>query len=274
VAHGALPKLKKDAIFHVVKDQFRHREAPFVHPRYFTFYATSKPCGLPAEKPTMQHKIRFAPRCAMHYNTRTPLSRVVFMIPRTDTLQLIGPADAGRKISREEFSTVDFQEPFKYERVRGRLVVMPPPGHAHRQASRPFRRELGLYWGLHPEIVDDVDVEGWVATSDDDDRIPDICVYLAGQQSGERVPDRIPDLVFEFVSKSRRDQERDYIFKRAEYYEIGVKEYVIVDRFKQSVLVLAWQADDYAERVLAADVEYTSLLLPGLKVSLREVFAE
>ena len=86
--------------------------------------------------------------------------------------------------------------------------------------------------------------------------------------------ERVPDLVFEFVSKSRRDQERDYIFKRAEYHEVGVKEYVIVDRFKREALVLTWQADDFAERELAVDVEYTSPLLPGLIVSLKEVFAK
>ena len=75
-------------------------------------------------------------------------------------------------------------------------------------------------------------------TSPDDDRIPDICVYLAGESSNEEIPDRVPDLIFEFVSGNRRDQERDYIHKRAEYHSIGVKEYVIVDRFKQQVLVL------------------------------------
>jgi Uma2 family endonuclease len=195
------------------------------------------------------------------------------MIQRIKARQQLGPADAGRKVSREEFSTIEFQEPYKYERVRGRLVVMPPPGPEHRQVSRPFRRELGGYWSQHPTIVDDVQSEGWIATSDDDDRIPDICVYLAGESSGTPEPDRVPDVVFEFVSKSRRDQERDYIFKRAEYHAVGVKEYVIVDRFKQAALVLSWQADDYAERELAADAEYTSPLLPGLKVSLREVFA-
>jgi Uma2 family endonuclease len=195
------------------------------------------------------------------------------MIQRLTARQQLGPADAGRKVSREEFSTLDFQEPYQYERVRGRLVVMPPAGHEHREVSRPFRRELGLYWGLHPKIVDDVQSEGWVATSDDDDRIPDICVYLAGESSGKPVPERVPDLVFEFVSKSRRDQERDYIFKRAEYHAVGVKEYVIVDRFKREALVLTWQTDDYAERELTGDVEYSSPLLPGLKVLLREAFA-
>ncbi|MBA3313099.1 MAG: Uma2 family endonuclease [Planctomycetota bacterium] len=186
----------------------------------------------------------------------------------------LGPDDAGRRVSAEEFRSADFAEGFTYERVRGRLVVMPPAGPDHRRVSRPFRRILGHYWGEHPHLIDDVDIEGWVATSPDDDRVPDICVYLAGANSGEEVPDRVPDLIFEFVSGSRRDQERDYIHKRTEYHAVGVKEYVIVDRFKSRALVLTWQTGDYAERVLTSADEYATPWLPGLSVPLGEVFAE
>jgi Uma2 family endonuclease len=182
----------------------------------------------------------------------------------------LGPADAGVRLSAEEFAEADYQEPYIYERVQGRLVVMSPAGPDHRQVSRPFRRELGLFWGLHRDVVEDVDVEGWVATSPHDDRIPDICVYLVG--SPGRVPHRVPDLIYEFVSADRSDQERDYIDKRAEYHAIRVKEYVIVDRFKETVLVLTSQPGDYAEKLLQADENYTTPLLLGLTVPLSEVF--
>ena len=189
------------------------------------------------------------------------------------TFLKLGPMDAGMHLSAEEFAAAEFEQPFAYERVRGRLVVMSPAGAKHRFVSRPFRRELGKYWGQHPEIVEDVDVEGWVVTSSDDDRIPDICVYLVESASGQDVPNRVPDLIFELVSERRADQERDYIDKREEYHAIGVKEYVIVDRFKQAVLVLTWQEQDFAERSLGSSDEYTTPLLPGLKVSLAEVFS-
>ena len=104
------------------------------------------------------------------------------------------------KLKSEAFAAADYQPPFIYERVKGRLVVMSPGGPEHRLVSRPFRRELGGYWSRHPDLVDEVDVEGWVSTSPDDDRIPDICVYLAGDSSRERVPRPVPDLIFEFVS--------------------------------------------------------------------------
>jgi len=185
----------------------------------------------------------------------------------------LGPRDAGASLSGEEFAEAERQAPFIYERVRGRLVVMSPAGPEHRQVSRPFRRELGGYWSQHPDVIDDVDVEGWVSTSRDDDRIPDICVYPSGESSEETVPRRVPDLIFEFVSADRSDQERDYIDKRAEFHAIGVKEYVIVDRFKQAVLVLTWQEGDYGERWVGPMDEYTTPLLPGLKVAIKEVFA-
>lgn len=180
--------------------------------------------------------------------------------------------DAGEKISAEDFATAEMKPPFRYERVKGRLVVMSPAGPEHRHVSKPFRRELGLYWGLHPDIVDDVDIEGWVTITEETDRIPDICVYLCNPDGQETVPRRVPDLIFEFVSAHRGDQERDYIDKRGEYYAIGVREYVIVDRFKQSALQLTWQETDFSERVLSATQTYTTPLLPGLQISLNEAF--
>ena len=183
--------------------------------------------------------------------------------------------DAGMLISGEDFASAVFEEPYVYERVKGRLVVLSPAGPEHRKVSRAFRRELGGYWHAHTDLVDEVDVEGWVTTSPDDERIPDICVYLVGASSGETVPRRVPDLIFEFISKDRSDQERDYIDKRKEYYDIGVAEYVIVDRFKKAVLVLTWESaeTDYTERWLNAEEQYMTALLPGLVVRLEEVFA-
>ena len=147
-------------------------------------------------------------------------------------------------------------------------------GPEHRFVSRPFRRQLSLFWGLNPNLVDDVDVEGWVATGEGDDRLPDICVYLAGPTSRQVVPDRVPDLVFEFVSSSRSDLERDYIHKRQEYHRIGVREFVIVDRFKKQVLVLRWMPADFEETVLSIDDVYTTALLPGLAIAISEAFAD
>jgi Uma2 family endonuclease len=191
-----------------------------------------------------------------------------------ESLLTLTPELAGAPVSAEEFASAARQPPYIYERVQGRLVVMSPAGDEHRRTSRPFRFALSRAWSLHPELIDDVDIEGWVTTSPDDDRLPDICVYLRGPKSGQRVPDRVPDVVFEFVSAERSDQERDYIDKRAEYHAIGVREYVIVDRFKRAVLVLIWKDQDYAETWLHPPQRCTSPLLPDVAVELTQVFED
>ncbi len=189
--------------------------------------------------------------------------------PRT-----LGPEDAGMLLSRDEYSTWEFAEPWTYERVQGRLVVLPPVGAEHRNVAKPFRRELGGYWSQHRDVVDDVDYEGWIATSEDDDRIPDICLDLVGPQSGSGVPYRIPDVIYEFLSEGQAAFRRDFIEKRAEYHRVKVPEYVVVDRFRRQVHVFAWQPGDYAETILTAADVYTSPQLPGLSIPLSEAFPD
>lgn len=185
-----------------------------------------------------------------------------------------GPDDIGVKLSAEEFARAEFQKPFRYERVKGRLVVMTPSGDGHRSVVNPVLRDLMHYWKEHPGIVADVDAEGWVATSPDDDRIPDIVVYLNKGGVKPTRPETVPDLVFEFVSESRADQERDYIDKREEYERIGVKQYVIVDRLKNSTLVLLLSHRKFTERQLARTDVFTTPLLPGFSLALCEILVD
>ena len=52
-----------------------------------------------------------------------------------------------------------------------------------------------------------------------------------------RVPDTardVPGIVVEFVSRRRRDRERDYEQKRHQYLDLGVKEYWIIDLFQRT----------------------------------------
>lgn len=182
---------------------------------------------------------------------------------------LLTPADAGMELSREEYAEADFKEPSKYERVRGRLIVMAPAGHEHHSTAEPVRDYLGAYRLAHPEVIEHVFQESWTTINDDTDRHPDIAVYLTS--STGRIPERVPDLIFEVVSEDRRDRERDYDEKRGEYESIGVREYVIVDRFEQRVTVLRLGAGGYVETVLEPDDVYSTPLLPGLEVPLGDV---
>jgi Uma2 family endonuclease len=184
----------------------------------------------------------------------------------------LGPGDAGRDISAGEFADAVFQEPWRYERASGRLVVMAPDGEAHIDAVDPWLERLFGYRSTHREIVRRVVPNAWIRVDDGTDRIGDIGVYLAGDPGGKTIPDRIPDLMFEIVSPGREAHDRDYVEKRAEYERLGIKEYVIVDRFTKQVTVFTLAPDGYHDRVLTAADTYTSPLLPGLAIPLAEVW--
>ena len=186
----------------------------------------------------------------------------------------LGPHDAGRIVSSAEFASAYFEEPYQYERVKGRLEVMSPDGWEHVETSEPWRDLLGAYRLAHPEIVRRVTSQAWVRIDADNDRIGDIGVYLMRDPLPARVPDLVPDLMFEFVSPSKKDRRRDYIEKRADYLKACIREYVIIDRFDRQVTVLTLRDGRYAERVIPADGTYESPLLPGFAVALAGIWPQ
>ena len=92
----------------------------------------------------------------------------------------LGPDDAGRALSAEEFADAVYKEPWRYERERGRLVVMAPDGGDHVETASPWLRKLYAFWDNHPEVVDLVVGNAWIRVDDGTDRIGDIGVYLVG----------------------------------------------------------------------------------------------
>jgi Uma2 family endonuclease len=189
------------------------------------------------------------------------------------TLRL-GRADDGRSLTAEEFAEASFDEPWKYERVDGRLVVMYPDSEAHDACSDPWRDSLIFYRAAHPQIIEQVATEAWLFISDLIDRIGDIAVYLCrtdGSTPAPR-PARVPELMFEIVSPEAKDRRRDYVEKKAEYYSVGVREYVVIDRFDRKVTVFAREPGGYAESVLSGSDVYETPLLPGFRVALVDVF--
>jgi Uma2 family endonuclease len=183
----------------------------------------------------------------------------------------LGPNDAGRYLSAEEFADAIYAEPWKYEREKGRLIVMPPDGEGHVSTTSPWLKRLIVYWDSHPEVVERVVPSAWVRVDDGTDRIGDIGVYLAHDPPTLNIPDQVPEMIFEIVSPGRKSRERDYVKKRTEYYHLGVREYVVVDRFKKQVTVLTHRPEGHQEQILKRGDIYTSPLLPGLAIPLDEV---
>ncbi len=185
-----------------------------------------------------------------------------------------GKRDEGRLVSSEDFAEADFDRPWKYERCEGRLIVLAPSGEGHIDASEPWRDQLVVYKLAPPGIVQKVVSESWIRVDEGTDRIGDIGVYLVPAGPVTKIPDRVPELMFEVVSPDRTSRDRDYVRKRAEYDRLGVREYVILDRFRRVVTVLTIAPEGYAERHISADEFYESPLLPGFSVRLSEAFPD
>jgi Uma2 family endonuclease len=184
---------------------------------------------------------------------------------------VLGPDDHGRAVSAEQFAEADFVEPWVYEREGGRLVVMSPEGQRHVDDASPWWRRLFRYMHDHPEVVAEVVPNAWVRVDDGTDRIGDIGIYLVAEGPVPPIPERVPELMFEVVSPGRESRARDYVKKRSDYYRLGVREYVVIDRFTRSVAVFTRGPRSYRKRVLTPGDVYTSPLLPGLAIPLSEV---
>jgi Uma2 family endonuclease len=74
----------------------------------------------------------------------------------------------------------------------------------------------------------------------------------------------------EFVSRSRRDVRRDYIQKRTEYVQAGVREYWVIDRFRRKMSV--FRADGSTLELAEAET-YRPPLMPGFDLPLPKLFA-
>src|SRR5690242_8205717 len=144
-----------------------------------------------------------------------------------DVLHL-GRADQGRLVTQADFEHAIFEEPWRYERVQGRLRVMTPSGSQHNRAHEPWRDALVVYKLAHPDVVEWVVSEAWIRVDPETERIADVGVYLAGRRSSAEIPDRVPELAFQFVSPGSR--ARDDVEKVSDYETADVLEYVVIDR--------------------------------------------
>ena len=77
-----------------------------------------------------------------------------------------------------------------------------------------------------------------------------------------------PTIIVEFVSSGKVNQDRDYVAKRAEYREIGVREYWVVDRFRRTLAVFIFSGENDQERVILEKQSYETPLLPGFELPL------
>ena len=83
----------------------------------------------------------------------------------------------------------------------------------------------------------------------------------------------MPTIVVEFVSSGKVNQERDYIVKRAEYREIGVRQYWVSDRFRRTLTAYSFGGEKDEEQLIPEGKAFETPLLPGFVLDLKRLLA-
>jgi Uma2 family endonuclease len=183
-------------------------------------------------------------------------------------LPRLGPGSAGVLMTPEEFDEItDYDERYRYELINGVLVVSPIPSEAEIDPNEELGYLLRRYQDDHPQgaALDATLPERYVPTRNR--RRADRLIWT-GLGRKPRPKTDLPTIVVEFVSKSRRDWRRDYIDKRAEYFEIGIAEYWVIDRFLRRMTVYSSLPSRSPEAVLEENETYRTDLLPGFELPL------
>ena len=182
----------------------------------------------------------------------------------------LGPRSAGVLLTTEEFDLARFVEGWRYELINEVLVVSSIPSRNERDPNEELGYSLRAYKEFHPQgsTLDATLAEETIETKRNRRR-PDRVIWAGlGHLPG---PSETPTIIIELVPKGKINQERDYVAKRSEYREIGVKEYWIIDRFSRTMTVCIFAADRDQEHVFAADQIYATTLLPGYEIPLRRL---
>ena len=80
----------------------------------------------------------------------------------------------------------------------------------------------------------------------------------------------MPTIVAEFVSAGKVNQERDYVVKRAEYREVGVRQYWVIDRFRRTLTVYDFGGEKDEEQLIPEGKTYRIALAPRLRAGREE----
>jgi Uma2 family endonuclease len=186
----------------------------------------------------------------------------------------LGFASAGVRMSTDEFDAVtEYDDDFGYELIHGVLVVTPIPAVKERDPNEELGYWLRSYRDNHPNglTLDATFFEEYVRTMDSRRRADR--VIWAGLGRMPQLAEDVPTIVVEFVSPGKRSWRRDYVEKRTEYSEIGVREYWVIDRFQRTLTVYLTGPAGASELLVQEQETYRTDLLPGFELPLAKLLA-
>jgi Uma2 family endonuclease len=197
------------------------------------------------------------------------------MLTITKRKAKIGPDDHGRKMSLKDFEFVKTEEGYHYELSRGFITVSNVANLYHAIIVSVIRDYLGTYNLSNPgrifAILNSMECKLLVPQWESE-RHPDIAVYLTkptGRKDSKLWRRWLPELAIEAVSE--RSIDRDYIDKRQEYWDLGIKEYWIIDAKREQVVVLRRGKSDWIEKRIGPAGVVTTKLLPGFELPFKAI---
>lgn len=183
----------------------------------------------------------------------------------------LGPESNGMIMTPEEFDAVnDWNDAYRYELVHGVVVVSRPAGIGETNPNDELGHLLRAFRDAHAQggSLDGTTFEHVVRTRAGRRRADRVIWVGLGRLPKARRD--VPAIVIEFVSNSSRDRKRDYIDKRDEYAEAGVREYWVIVRFRRTMTVYRQKSQ---VRIVREDETYTTDLLPGFELPLSRLLA-
>jgi Uma2 family endonuclease len=156
--------------------------------------------------------------------------------------------------------------------MNGVVVVSPIPSRSQRDPNEELGLLLRVYRLTHPggQVLDKTLSEEYVRLAEGR-RLADRVIWAGlGRLPGE---DETPTIAVEFVSRRKRDRDRDYAEKKREYLAVGVKEYGIIDPFRRVMTVCRKRRGKLVEQVVPEAGTYKTDLLPGFELPLGRLLA-
>ncbi|NMF86428.1 Uma2 family endonuclease [Nodosilinea sp. P-1105] len=164
-----------------------------------------------------------------------------------------------------------------YELFNGELIAVPPESGFNVQIANRLFMAFALLIG--PDLVRGHGLELEVR-GEPKNRFPDLTILRPEHisQLANRNTIRLtmppPLLVVEVVSPGDLQWERDYVAKRAQYDDLGIPEYWIVNPQDQTVLRLAQDGQGFKPAdTVTGDGAIASSQFPGLNLTAAQLFA-
>jgi Uma2 family endonuclease len=195
------------------------------------------------------------------------------------TALVLGPADHGRPITREEFDAARGQEGYRYELIGGKVYVSPLPNLPHERILGWVEEALRDYRRAHPEVLNFVTGPARVIVPGEDETTnpePDLAGY---RDFPHHLPlaevswdDVSPILVAEVVSED--DPDKDLVRNVGLYLRVpSIREYWVFDPRddpdRPTLRVYRRRGTRWQRPLDVAPGEtYTTRLLPGFALLL------